>query len=117
MRLYDELTTRGVYYSKRYGKLYWRHNQEDTIVKSRCQQSTEQCFDGTFLGGAFSAALKLTIASKNLNLSYADYIEAAFDALFQAVVDDAEYQASEKCFVDNYAFDNEYLESGEIYNV
>lgn len=36
MRLYDELTTRGVYYSKRYGKLYWRHNQEDTIIKSRC---------------------------------------------------------------------------------
>ena len=113
MRLYDELTLMGVYFTP-YGKTYYKR---DICRLSRIEQMRVHEIDGTYLGYDFTDGLKQAIASKNLNLSYADYIEAAFDALFQAAVDDAEYQASEQCFVENYAFDNEYLENGDVYNV
>lgn len=103
MRLYDLMTLTPVFYFKKDGKAfkqYFSHARYGATLehKSRVLKTRDGNPSGCYLGCDFLSGLKSAIDSKNLNLDFSNYLEAAFDSVFTTCVADWEYHGSEAAF-------------------
>lgn len=86
------------------------------LKNSDAMKIKDTCFDGTWLGCEFTHALWDSVKENTSDgFTFYDHVSVAVGAIFKALEKECDYRQSMDCFIENYAYDTEYLKNGEIF--